>query len=160
MAGIEPFRFVPEGQSLQGAAFSRSFKAITLAVVAGSGLTLVNLFLDGKFGGASLSDSLRAAGWFVLGWSLLAWTAWHVFKSRICIDTQGLHQTWLWDKHMAYDDLAYVKLIRVRGLEWLMAPRLYARTLVGKFAVFYVSDATALHACERLSAELKRFRQI
>ena len=54
MAGIEPFRFVPEGQSLQGAAFSRSFKAITLAVVAGSGLTLVNLLLDGKFGGASL----------------------------------------------------------------------------------------------------------
>jgi len=48
----------------------------------------------------------------------------------------------------------------VRGLEWLMAPRLYARTLVGKFAVFYVSDAAALHACECLSAELKRFRQM
>ena len=105
-------------------------------------------------------EGVRAAGWFILGWCLLAWTAWHVMQSRACLDAQGLHQTWIWDKHMAYDDLAYARLIRVRGLEWLMAPRLYVRTLVGKFAVFYVTDALVLAECERLSATLKAFREM
>jgi hypothetical protein len=60
---------------------------------------------------------------------------------------------------MAYGELAYAKLMRIRGLEWLVAPRFYVRTLVGKFAVFYVTDATVIEECERLSAELKAFRQ-
>ena len=59
---------------------------------------------------------------------------------------------------MAYDELAYAKLIRVRGLEWLMAPRFYVRTLLGKFAVFYVSSADVQAECERLRAELATFR--
>ena len=49
---------------------------------------------------------LRAAGWFVLGWVLLAWTTWHVMFSRARLDATGIHQTWIWDKHMAYDELA------------------------------------------------------
>ena len=160
MTGPEPFRFSPQPQTLEGAAFSRSFQAITLAVVAGSGYALISLLLQGKFGGDTPLEGLHAAGWFLLGWCLLAWTAWHVFKSRICIDGQGLHQTWLWDKHMAYDDLAFAKLIRVRGLEWLMAPRFYVRTLMGKFAVFYVSDPQALLECERMAKALQDFRKL
>ena len=61
---------------------------------------------------------------------------------------------------MAYDDLAYATLIRVRGLEWLLAPRFYVRTLVGKFAVFYVSDPALWQECERMAHELKTFRQM
>jgi hypothetical protein len=160
MLGPEPFRFLPQPEDLEGAAFSRSFQVITLAVVLGSGVALTNLLLNGKFGGSTALENIRAAGWFILGWCLLAWTAWHVFESRIRLDAQGLHQTWLWDKHMAYDDLAFAKLIRVRGLEWLMAPRFYVRTLIGKFAVFYVSDKAVLLECERLAAELKSFRQL
>ena len=37
---------------------------------------------------------------------------------------RGCTQRWIWDKHMALDDLAFGKLIRVRGLDWLIAPRL------------------------------------
>ncbi len=157
--GPEPFRFEPHDGGVEGAAFSRSFQAITLLTVLGSGYWLLSLWQLGKFGGSTGLDGLRAAGWFIVGWSLLAWTAWHVMQSRARLDAQGLHQTWIWDKHMAYGELAYAKLIRIRGLEWLVAPRFYVRTLLGKFAVFYVTDATVIEECERLSAELKAFRQ-
>jgi hypothetical protein len=80
--------------------------------------------------------------------------------SRTRIDRQGLHQRWIWDKHMAFDDLAFGKLIRVRGLDWLIAPRLYVRTLVGKFAVFYAATPELLAEFERLVAELKQARRL
>ncbi len=157
---IEPFRFQPQPELLEGPAFSRSFQMITGLIVLGSAYWLLSLWQQGKFGGDTGLAGLKAAGWFIVAWALLAWTAWHVVQSRVRIDAQGIHQTWIWDKHMVFDDLAFAKLIRIRGLEWLMAPRLYVRTLVGKFAVFYVTDATVLAECERLSAELKAFRQM
>lgn len=158
--GVEPFRFQPHPEVLEGAAFSRSFQTITALIVLGSAYWLLSLWQQGKFGGDTGVAGLKAAGWFIVAWALLAWTAWHVLQSRVRMDAQGIHQTWIWDKHMAFDDLAFAKLIRIRGLEWFMAPRLYVRTLVGKFAVFYVTDATVLAECERLSAELKAFRQM
>ena len=59
---------------------------------------------------------------------------------------------------MELRELAYGKIIRVRGLEWLIAPRLYVRTLMGKFAVFYAADPKMLAQFERLVLELKAFR--
>jgi hypothetical protein len=158
--GPTPFRFQPVPDVVEGPAFSRSFQAVTLLTVMGSGYWLLSLWQHGKFGGDTGMEGLRAAGWFILGWFLLAWTAWHVMNSRARLDAQGLHQTWIWDKHMTFDELAYAKLIRIRGLEWFMAPRFYVRTLMGKFAVFYVTDAVVMAECERLSQELQIFRQM
>ncbi|MEY4363982.1 MAG: hypothetical protein RLZZ24_1334 [Pseudomonadota bacterium] len=157
--GPPPFRFTPENGLAQGAAFSQPFKALTSLIVIGSAWWLIDLWLTGKFGATGMAG-LRAAGWFILGWGLLAWTGWEVLNSQVRLDAQGLHQSWIWHKRMAYDDLAYASLIRVRGLEWLLAPRFYVRTLVGKFAVFYVSDPALWQECERMAHELKTFRQM
>jgi len=46
----------------------------------------------------------------------------------------------------------------LRGLDWLIAPRLYLRTLPGKFAVFYLADPALLAESQRLVRELKAFR--
>jgi hypothetical protein len=40
-----------------------------------------------------------------------------------------------------------------------MAPRLYVRTLLGKFAVFYIADTQVLVEAERLVQELTEFRR-
>ena len=157
--GPKPFVFLPTTDPLEGPAFSRAFQAITWVTLLGSGYWLLSLWQQGKFGGETGLDGLRAAGWFVLGWGLLAWTTWHVMFSHCRLDATGIHQTWIWDKHMSYDELAYAKLIRIRGLEWFMAPRFYVRTLLGKFAVFYVSSPHVQQECERLSAELSAFRE-
>ena len=160
MLGPAPFRFELQAEKVEGAAFSVAFKTLTCAVALFCGYWLLSLWLQGKFGGAANLEGLRIAGWFILGWGLLACTAWFVVISRIRLDTTGITQSWMWTKHFDFDDLAVAQPFRVRGLEWLIAPRLYVRTLAGKFSVFYVSDTTVLLVMERLSLELKAFRQM
>ena len=61
---------------------------------------------------------------------------------------------------MPFEQLAYTQLIRVKGLEWLIAPRFYVRTLTGKFAVFYIADPALQSECERLALQLQDFRRM
>lgn len=160
MLGPAPFRFELQAEKLEGPAFSIAFKTLTCSVVAFCGYWLFTLWLQGKFGSKADLEGLRVAGWFILGWSLLVCTAWFVVISRIRLDSTGITQSWMWLKHFDFDDLAVAQLIRIRGLEWLIAPRLYVRNLAGKFSVFYVSDKMILTEMERLSQELKSFRQM
>ena len=55
-------------------------------------------------------------------------------------------------------DLAYCKLIRVRGFEWLIAPRLYTKTYAGKLAIFYASSPAMISEFQRMESELKALR--
>lgn len=153
--GPPPFRYQPSREpAVEGAAFSTPFKLLITAVVGGCILWAARLWLQGKLG-TGLSVNL---GWFVAGLVMLAWTWWAVVRSVTRIAPDELRQSWIWTRRIATRDLAYAKLIRVRGLEWLVAPRLYVRTLLGKFAVFYVSDRQLLAESERLVAQLRAFR--
>lgn len=154
--GPPPFRFIPRAAaSVRGAAFSAPFKVLATAVVAGCTGWLVRLWTQGQLG-SGLSVNLA---WFLGALVLMSWTWWAIVRSVTTLDARGLHQTWLWDKRMPFDDLAYARLVRVRGLEWLVAPRLYVRTLMGKFAVFYTADPRLAAECERLVTELSAFRR-
>ena len=157
---IAPFVFEPMPSSLEGAAFSHTFQAMVGLMVLGLGAWLVILWQQDKFGDSTQLESARMAGWFILGWGLLVWTALQVRKSQTRIDSQGLFQSWIWDKHMPFEQLAYTHLIRVKGLEWLIAPRFYVRNLTGKFAVFYIADPALQRECERLALQLQNFRRM
>ncbi|MDP9962549.1 hypothetical protein J2W37_000255 [Variovorax paradoxus] len=155
--GPAPFRFEPSGgDAVEGPAFSLPFKLLATVIVGGCAFWLAQLWSVGALGSARTGG----LGWFLAGIALMGWTWFHIMTSRTRIDRQGLHQRWIWDKHMALDDLAFGKLIRVRGLDWLIAPRLYVRTLVGKFAVFYAATPQLIAEFERLVAELKQARKL
>jgi hypothetical protein len=155
--GPAPFRFEPSrGDAVEGQAFSLPFKLLATVIVGGCAFWLAQLWSVGALGSARTGG----LGWFLAGIALMGWTWFHIMTSRTRIDRQGLHQRWIWDKHMALDDLAFGKLIRVRGLDWLIAPRLYVRTLVGKFAVFYAATPELIAEFERLVAELKQARKL
>lgn len=151
---LEPFRFTPEGGVVTGAAFSRPFRLLATVIVGGCALWFAQLWLRGALG-ASVGTG---TGWFISGLALMAWTWWSIMVSTTRLDARGLHQRWVWDKDMPYDDLAYVRLIRVRGLGWLIAPRLYVRTLAGKFTVFYGATPELIREFERIGKELSEFR--
>ena len=154
--GPPPFRFqLPQGQALEGPAFSPAFKLIATVLLAGMAGWFVNLWLSGKVSGGTVS----IMSWFIAALVLMACTWWSILRSVTRLDTGELRQSWLWNKKMELRELAYGKLIRVRGLDWLVAPRLYLRTLEGKFAVFYAADPKMIAQFERLVAELKAFRQ-
>lgn len=156
--GPPPFRFTPSSPEgfVEGPAFSRPFKLLATAIVGGCGFWLAQLWSAGAMGGVRSSGM----GWFLAGMALMAWTWFSIMTSRTRLDEKGLHQRWIWDKHMALGDLAFGKMIRVRGLDWLIAPRLYVRTLVGKFAVFYAASPELLAEFERLVEELRKARAL
>lgn len=152
--GPPPFKFVPQTVGASGPAFSVTFKVLATVIVFACAAAFVQNWLAARATGAA------GGGWFIGGLLLLLYTWWHILRSVTRIDEQGLHQSWMWDKHMELRELAYGKLIRVRGLEWLIAPRLYVRTLTGKFAVFYAASPAMVAEFERLVSELKAFRSM
>ena len=153
--GPPPFRFeLPDGQPLRGPAFSTAFKFIATVLVAVTAGWFGQLWLAGKVSGGAVS----ILSWFLAALAMMVYTWWCIVRSVTRLDGEALAQTWVWNKKMELRELAYGKLIRVRGLEWLVAPRLYVRTLAGKFAVFYAADPRMIREFERLVLELKAFR--
>lgn len=157
LLGMPLFRFMPAGGIVSGPAFSRPFKALALIIVGGCAIWLFNLWRSGHLSSTGSWQS-NGLGWTVAAMALLGWTLWAILTSRTSLNSTALLQTWIWDKSVELNDLAYCKLIRVPGLDWLIAPRLYVRTLMGKISVFYAAQGPLLAEFERLSKELSRHR--
>ena len=155
--GPPPFRFVPRQDPLRARAFSMPFRFVATLLVFGIEVWMYTLWQAGQLAPAGLSTS-AALGWPLAALAVMLYTWWQIITSRTTLTGVTLHQSWIWDKKVELRELAYAKLIRVPGLDWLIAPRLYVRTLLGKFAVFYAADAAMLAEFERMIFELKAFR--
>jgi len=150
--GPPPFRFKPRHEPLRSPAFSAPFKTMAMALLLG--LAVWGYLLHGAE--LARTDHL----WLWAAWGIMAYTVGHVLRGKTTLTDNALEQTWIWDKKVALRDLAYAKLIRVPGLDWLVAPRLYVRTLMGKFTVIYACDPQMVEEFKRLSVELKAFRSM
>ena len=148
--GPAPFVFTPQAPDQLVPAFSLSFKLLAWGMLLG---------LAGWMAAHPQSWHTQAALWGVLAWGLMAATVWAITRSRTRLNAQELFQSWLWNKKMPICELAYAKLIRVPGLDWLIAPRLYVRNLTGKFTVIYCADAAVIQDMQRLCKELDTFRK-
>ena len=152
--GPPPFRFTPShSPAVQGAAYSLPFKLLATGLVFGSAAWMALLWRDGR-----LPADSGVTAWFLAAMAMMFWTWWCIVRGVTSVDERELRQTWIWTRRMELRELAYARLIRVRGLEWLIAPRLYARTLLGKFAVFHAADPALVAEFERLVNELSAFR--
>jgi hypothetical protein len=133
-------------------AFSRPFKIMAVALLSGLAFWAYQLHGAQMVG----TDYL----WLWAAWSIMAYTVGHLLMGKTKLTAQSLEQTWIWHKKVELRDLAYVKLIRVPGLDWLIAPRVYVRTLMGKFTVIYACHPDMVEEFQRMSAELKAFRSM
>ena len=137
--------------ALSGPAFSKSFKVLAWALC---GILLFwSLRLPIEF-------TSKSGLWVTAALALIFYTAWQVQISVTTLSEEALSQTWIWNKAMGLNDMAYVTIIHVPRLAWLIAPRVYARTMMGKFAVFYVRTPELLKAMYELEAKLKAKRDI
>ncbi len=80
----------------------------------------------------------------------MAFTLVSIYRSKTTLTDNTLKQTWIWDKEVVLPELVYAKLIRIKGLDWLIAPRLYVRTMMGKFTVFYTADKAMIAEFQKL----------
>ncbi len=115
--------YAPE-KAVSGPAYGAGFKLVV------SNLTLLLLAY-----GASVAWRFPLPS-FSLGVKLLLVAAvamllvsWYWFlRSRTTIDTTGIRQTWLYDKHVAWSDVRGAKMIGIPYLSWLFPPRMIVRT--------------------------------
>lgn len=154
--GPPPFRFTPSrGPRMESPAYSHTFRGLATVLVFGACAWLAMLWQAGK-----LQVSSSAGIWFLAAVAMMLYTWFCIVRSVTTLDETQLLQTWIWTKRMELRELAYARVIRVRGLGWLIAPRIYVRTLLGKFAVFYAADPAMVAEFERLARELAAFRTL
>jgi hypothetical protein len=147
------FVFAPQSERLECAAFSGPFKAIAVVLVTMALLWAVQMWSSGL-----IALTLESSGWLAAALAMMLYTQWHILRGKTTLSATTLEQTWVWRKQVSLADLAYAKLIRVRGLEWLIAPRLYTKTFSNKLAVFYATSPTMLAELQRLEQALKQAR--
>lgn len=153
MSSPELFAFKPTGGRVVSSAFSVPFKVLAIALITPAVLWGWDLWSNG-----TIALTISSSGWLLAALCLMVYTGWYIFYGKTTIDNVALEQTWVWHKKAELRQLAYVKLIRLRGFEWLIAPRLYTKTYSGKLAIFYTASPAMLAEFERLERELKALR--
>ncbi len=145
-----------DAQPLSSSAFSRSFKLLALLIVAACGSWMYQLWSTGKLAANPAVSVSNGIIWLLCGLSLMAYTVVAIYRSQTTLTHRQLKQTWIWNKEVQLDHIAYAKLIRIKGLDWLIAPRLYVRTITGKFTVFYAADTRLVEALNELALRMQR----
>lgn len=137
-----PYPYQPPTGLMSGQAFGPVFKVLAWSIL----LALLAWIWRLDFDWGS-----RHGAWVAVAWAMLAFIVWHIQRSRILLDGQTIEQTWMWRRRLALRELSFIKVMRVRGFEFLIAPRIYARNLGGTFTFFYCHDAKLLDEFSRLA---------
>jgi hypothetical protein len=150
VASSLPYPYQPLAQAMSAPAFGPVFKALAWFIL----LTLLVWFWRLDIDWHSQQGALSA-----VVWSMMAFMVWHIQRSRVKLDADAIEQTWMWRRRVTLRELAFVKVMRVRGLEFLIAPRIYVRNLGGTFSFFYCHDRAMLDEFSRLAEALKLHEQ-
>lgn len=138
---------LPLIERVEGPSFPLAIKLIaTVWVLALAALVALNVEeaaenLSG-LGGKAFAVAVLAA--VAAGW-------WTIVASRTAIDGTSIRQTGLWTREVALADIRRVKLVHVRGLDWIVVPRLIVRGSGLTMATFRAGDPRVLAAFRRLA---------
>jgi hypothetical protein len=142
-----PYPYQPPLHPMTAKAFGPLFKALAWFILLALWVWFWRLGLDWNS---------RQGGWCALVWAMMAFMVWHIQRSRIELNQVAIEQTWMWRRRVALKELAFVKIMRIRGLEYLIAPRVYVRNLGGSFTFFYCHERAMLDEFARLAEALKQ----
>ena len=138
---------------MECSAFSAPFKVLATALVTAAVAWGWHMWANGL-----IEPTLASSGWLFAALCMMVYTQWYILTGKTKLSSEALEQAWVWNKRTPVNELAFVKLIRVRGFDWLIAPRLYTKTFSGKLTIFYAADRAMLSEFERLERELKLLR--
>ena len=111
--------------------------------------------------------ALRSTTWSAGSLALLSlagigvlWMGWWIVYSRTRLDGDVLSQTWLWNRRAHASEVTQLKLVHLRPLQKIIAPRLLVRRRNGAIAWFHSADPVLLTAfAERVAAQAGRALQ-
>ena len=116
---------------------------LLLAGAVGRALTAPQHVPPGALGAGEWAFLVAVAAVIVSGY-------WGILTSRTSCGPERIAQTWLWRKKVDIAAITQVKLIHVRGLAWLIVPRLIVRTGDG-LTTFQTADRAVLRRFEQLA---------
>lgn len=149
-----PPPYQPATSQISGPAFGRAFK-VTATVLVGT-LTVWAMRVVIQNNTNSTDPTLLS--WVVAGCGLVVTMWWVMVKSATSLTSEHLTQTWFWKKSTPLSDIGYAKFMRLKGFEWLIAPRLYVRTGHGPFKTYYAGDPALWAAFEAMSAHFRPYK--
>jgi hypothetical protein len=134
--------------AVEGPAFPWPLKALASACVLA--LLVFGLLAAGRQGW----HEVNTQGWLLLAGALAVvgtgW--WTLVTSRTRIDGRSIRQTGLWLREVELADISQLKLIRLRGFEWVFVPRLVVRARGHALPVtFQLGTAGLVEACSKLA---------
>lgn len=118
-------------------------------------VTLAALWTWQMWSQGVLQATFQSSGWLIAALAMMAYTEWHILRGKTRLTPDALEQNWVWRKRVLLHELAYAKLVRVPGLDWLIAPRLYTRTFGNKLAVLYVTGPAMIAEMQRLEQHVQ-----
>ena len=116
--------FYKPAQAVTGPAYSTWFKA--LATVATVGLALYGADIALRFPLLQYGFAVKAI--LICAAVMLAVSYYWFLRSTTTVDGDGITQTWLYNKHVAWRDVRGAKMIGIPYAGWLFPPRLVVRT--------------------------------
>jgi len=111
-------------KTVSGPAYGHGFKAcatLLTSTLAVYGVSVASRFPLLQFGFGA--KALLAGAAVMLGVSYY----WFL-RSRTTIDADGIRQTWVYDKHVRWDEIRGAKMIGIPYASWLFPPRMIVRT--------------------------------
>ncbi len=132
----------PETTAIRGPAFPIGVRLLAATLV----VTLV------QWGIRSL-DALASVAWN--GWTAtvvvgamvgVVWSGVWMWRSHTGVDAEGIHQSWIRDKRVAWRDIHQARLIAIPYLGAVITPRLVVRPRGGGVVVFHSADPQVLGA--------------
>jgi hypothetical protein len=137
---------------LEGHAYGLTFRILAVLLVGGATLWMLDLQRRGSI---DLLD-WRGSSWITLPWLMSVAFAVALWRSRSGVDGERLYQRLFWEKRVLESEIASARLIRVRGLDWLFAPRLYVRTAGHRVVALYAADPAVLDHFAGIAARVRR----
>ena len=128
-----------------GRAFPLTMRIAAIALVGavvGRGFAVAPALRSQDWSGSALALYAAAAG-------MIAWCLWWIWHSRTTVTVDGIEQSWIWRKQVAWRDVAQARILALPGLEWLIVPRLVVRVRGGGLLAFHAGDRHVLEACVR-----------
>lgn len=135
----------PAVPAVEGPSCSRSLKLLTTGIVLAAAY---GLWSFPQIQGRDLPDPVRGLFAGALLVLFVGW--WNTLTGRTSIDERAIRQTGLWNREVPLQDIRRCRLVHLRRLEWLIAPRLIVHSGMFGVKTFYAADPGVLQAFRRL----------
>lgn len=142
--------FTPRSAQLIGPAFGIGFRVIASSLMVILTVWGIRVLMDPALG----PFDRNIVGGALLAYGLLLYMWWTMMRSTTTLTDSMLSQTWFWSKSVPLAQISYAKFLRLRGLEWLVAPRIYVRTGPGPFVSFFAASPEMWEEFEAMAREL------